>query len=212
MGELDNCTEQLIFEAARAEFLEKGFEGARMQSIAERAGINKALLHYYFRSKEKLFKTIFDEILRDFFPRILAMMTSDKPIDEKVRFFVSHYIDMLLANPLFPVFLFGELRRNPDLLVDVFLTAGGIDKTSLHRMFEQSIAADVAAGRIRPVEAHELIINMLSLCAFPFIAKPLFQRVVFRDSSDAFYQAYLEQRKQLVADFILQALVPVKNI
>lgn len=209
MKPLDKNTEERILTAAREEFLERGFDGARMQSIADRAGINKALLHYYFRNKDKLFKTIFDELLKAFFPKIIAMMTSDKPIEEKVRFFVANYIDMLIANPHFPFFLFGELKRNPQLLVEVFVGAGGIDKKELLELFHKSIQQDVEAGLIRPVEAPELIINMLSLCAFPFLGKPLFQHIVFQNPDEYFYTRFLESRKKTVADFILQALRPV---
>ena len=87
MSEKDSNTEQIILKAARKVFTHKGFDGARMQEIADEAGINKALLHYYFRSKDKLFEAIFKEVITTFFPRIISVLTSDLSLFEKITLF-----------------------------------------------------------------------------------------------------------------------------
>src|SRR3954468_17116383 len=93
--------------------MEKGIDGARMQDIADKAGINKALLHYYFRSKEKLFEMIFIEEARKFMPKVTSIMVSELTLFEKVEKFVGEYIDTLLQNPLLPIFILNEIKQNP---------------------------------------------------------------------------------------------------
>ena len=95
-------TEEKILSAARKIFTTKGMAGARMQDIANEAGINKALLHYYYRDKEKLFETIFLEEAQKFFPKINAIFQSDDPLFLKIEKFVDEYIDEMLENPYLP--------------------------------------------------------------------------------------------------------------
>ena len=94
-------TENQILKAAREVFIAKGYEGARMQEIADRAGINKALLHYYFRSKEKLFEAVFSEIAMNLFPAMKQLLEAEIGIKEKVTFFIKIYLKTLLENPFF---------------------------------------------------------------------------------------------------------------
>ena len=99
---IDQSTEQIILEAAKKVFVRKGMAGARMQDIADEAGINKALLHYYFRNKEKLFEMIFMEAAEKFFPRINAIFDSDQPLFEKIESFCEEYISVVMENPYLP--------------------------------------------------------------------------------------------------------------
>src|SRR6478735_10691909 len=95
----DLSTEEKILNAAKKVFLTKGMDGARMQDIADKAGINKALLHYYFRSKDKLFERIFIEEAQKFMPRVTHIMLSEMTLFEKIEKFVGEYIDTLIQNP-----------------------------------------------------------------------------------------------------------------
>src|ERR1039457_636211 len=113
MTEQEKSTEEIIFEAAQTVFVQKGFDGARMQEIAETAGINKALLHYYYRTKEKLFNAIFERVISHFIPKVLDFIESDKTVLEKIEFFVHTYIDVILSNPFIPHFVINEINRNP---------------------------------------------------------------------------------------------------
>ena len=103
MNELkkDN-TEEKILNAAQRVFVEKGMDGARMQEIANEAGINKALLHYYFRTKQKLFEAIFKKVFKSILPNIMEMVHSDLPIEKKLEIFIEKYIELLLKNPFVP--------------------------------------------------------------------------------------------------------------
>src|ERR1035438_8897932 len=124
MAELDNTTEKKILDAAKIVFLEKGFDGARMQEIADKAKINKALVHYYFRSKDKLFDAIFQEAFQQFLPKVAEVMMTEKPLFEKIEFFIDTYITMLSKNPHLPGFVMHEINRNPGRIVNIIKSSG----------------------------------------------------------------------------------------
>src|SRR5271169_392301 len=110
----DQPTKEKILAAAKKVFMTKGMAGARMQDIADEAGINKALLHYYFRSKDKLFEMIYLEEAKKFFPKISMIFQSELPLFEKIKQFADEYISEILENPYLPWFVFNEINRDPD--------------------------------------------------------------------------------------------------
>lgn len=195
-------TEQKIFEAARDVFHEQGYEGARMQEIADRAGINKAMLHYYYRSKDKLFESVFRVSALKVIPKVIDIVRGDLSISDKLTRVVHAYIDLLRSNPHLPGFVLQELRRNPT----------GLRKfigRQTRGAFEQ-LAAEVdeaaARGEIRQVAPEHLLTNVIGLCVFPFIARPMLETVTGVNA--AAFDAFLEERKDAVSDFILHALRP----
>jgi TetR/AcrR family transcriptional regulator len=194
-------TEQKILTAAREVFFQKGFSGARMQDIADEAGINKALLHYYFRSKEKLFETIFREAFEKLVPRIIEVFSSDFPFFDKIRAFCEAYITMAMENPFIPIFILNEMHRNPEGFQKTF---GDIPKKVPHALLKSVIKNAVDEGLIREIDPPQLIMNMLSLCIFPTISRPMFQLVM--NMSDTQFKKMSELRKTEVADFIIQAI------
>ncbi len=200
MSEQELSTEKTILEAAKKVFLDKGFDGARMQEIADEAGINKALLHYYFRSKDKLFDAIFEEAFKQFLPNISEIMVSDRSIEEKVRAFVGHYIDMLQNNPYLPVFVIRELQRKPDTILEI-LKKSKINPIQVAVILKQQ----TEGGQIIDISLPHLIVNMIGLCVFPFIGRPIIEGFLFNNNTEA-YNAFLLERKTLVADFILNAI------
>jgi len=111
--ELIGQTQSKIFEAATEVFEEKGYTGARMQEIADRAGINKALLHYYFRTKDQLFMAVFHVLLKKMFEKILSIFMEEATFKEKMRRFLDEHIEFLIRNPKLPIFLLNEISRNP---------------------------------------------------------------------------------------------------
>ncbi len=200
MVEQELSTEKVILEAAKKVFLDKGFDGARMQQIADEAGINKALLHYYFRSKDKLFDAIFEGAFMQFLPNISQVMVSDIPFAEKIRAIVGHYIDMLLENPYLPVFVIRELQRTPEKII-ALIKKTGINPESANQMVQK----EVADGKIIPISFTHLIVNLIGLCIFPFIGRPIIEGFMFNSDKDA-YHKFIMERKTLVADFIINAL------
>lgn len=200
MSEQELSTEKVILNAAKKVFLDKGFDGARMQHIADEARINKALLHYYFRSKDKLFDAIFEDAFIKFLPNISQLMISDLPFREKIRAFVGHYIDMLLENPHLPLFILRELQRAPEKIVSM-LKKSGINSEITAGMLQR----EVIEGKIAPIPLPHLIVNMIGLCVFPFIGRPIIEGFIFNNDSEA-YHKFLVERKTFVAEFILNAI------
>lgn len=192
--------EDHILKAARKIFTSKGFDGTSMQEIADEAGINKSLLHYYFRSKEKLFTQIFREAFALLIPAFGDIFMSDKTFYEKIEEFTDVYIQVMIDNPQIPAFVLMELNTNPGRLADL-ITGSGIHP----ELLLSTIKAEVDNGSIKPIDPRQLIVNMIALCIFPIAAKPLLMRVLFNNDEDA-YQVFLEERKKEVPKFIINSL------
>ena len=196
----DQNTEQRILAAAKQAFMEKGLAGARMQDIADKAGINKALLHYYFRSKDKLFEVIFMEAAAEFLPRISALMFSDQPLFEKIEGFVNEYIGMILKNPYLPLFILNEMNRQPQPFIKKLW---GAKRPPVERLAEQ-IEQEVKRGNIKPIHPAHFMMNMVAMCMFPFIARPMVQWIHKLDEKQ--FLELMEQRKKEVAKFIIDSI------
>ena len=198
--EKDRSTEERILDAAKKVFISKGMSGARMQDIANEAGINKALLHYYFRSKDKLFEVIFLETVARFIPRVNEIMNSDLSWSEKIESFAVEYIEKVIANPFLPLFIMNEMHKQPD---EFLKKMWGGDKPRLEK-FVLQLQGAIEAKEIRPIDPAQLIMNLMSLCVFPFIGKPLLQMAA--GINDKQFFALMEERKTHVPEFIIQAL------
>lgn len=205
--EQDLKTEEVIFLAAREVFLEKGLDGARMQEIAERANINKALLHYYYRSKEKLFDMVLQQVIKLFFSQIIGIWDKDISFEEKIRAFVENYINVLVKNPFIPRFMLNTLSRYPDKIDQILNEkTGGMfsqvkDKVQI---IQEQIDAEVIKGNFRPINAKDLMINMLSLLIFPIVGSPIIKYVFNFNQSD--YDLFINERKKTVVEFVLLSL------
>jgi TetR/AcrR family transcriptional regulator len=197
----DEGAEERILAAARKVFTTKGMAGARMQDIADEAGINKALVHYYFRDKDKLFETIFMEEAQKFFPKINAIFQSDDPLFEKIEKFVNEYIDEMQENPYLPWFVINEINRDPDRFMQNVL---GNDNRPKPAKFLEQIEKEIKKGTIKRISPLHLLMNLLSMTIFPFVARPMITRNL-RMSELQFKQA-MEQRKKEVPKFIIDAI------
>jgi len=196
----DQGTEQKILEAARKVFVRKGFDGARMQEIADEAGINKALLHYYFRSKERLFQMIFEQAFAQFVPALGRILSRDVSLEEKVSAFIDQYIDLLMENPYLPSFILAEISRDPERLSELFLSTGLNPMERLATMEGQLKGTLSERADIR-----HFIINILAMCIFPIAARPLLQRMLFENDHQAF-NLFLSERKEAVKTFTLAGM------
>ena len=196
---MEASTEQLVLNAARNVFTQKGFDGARMQDIADEAGINKSLLHYYFRSKDKLFETIFKDALLTLLPPVVSILISDKPLFEKITHFTEQYIDILSKNPDIAGFVLHELKMHPHRLLDT-LTQTGIDLRIIGNQLQQ----EAKAGNIRPVETTHFVANLISMCVFPFIARPIFMGLL--GMGEEGFDHFIEERKKIVSETMIRSL------
>lgn len=195
-------TEEKIIAAAKTIFLQQGYAGARMQDIADAAGINKALLHYYFRNKDKLFEMIFMQSIQKMIPTINSVFDSEDDLFLKIRKFVSAYTEMLSENPYLPLFIANELSTNPEKIIKLVMTSAN-DKPHINR-FIKDIQTAIEQELIKPISTINLFINIMSLCIFPYIAKPMMQFFLKLDELE--YRIILEQRKQEAADFIINSI------
>jgi TetR/AcrR family transcriptional regulator len=197
-----DSTEQKIFDAAHEVFLQKGMDGAKMQEIANRAGINKALLHYYYRSKEKLYEAVARAIIGRVAPVIGQLIESELPLDEKIRHFIDFYIGVISRNPFIPLFIISEINKHPERFIETILPR----ELPKPQVFMRQVEEEIAAGRIRPIHPRHLIINIISMCVFPFIAKPMARFALGLNNVEM--NVFLEERKEQVTEFVLAALRP----
>jgi len=202
MSEKHTETETLILDAARKVFLENGFDGTTMQKISDEAGINKALLHYYFRSKDRLFEAIFIEAFSQMIPNLFKVFASEAEFPDKIRSFVNIYISALQQYPQIPLFILHELHRNPGRIIEL------IQSTGMNPDFVINIIRqEIKKGMIADIDPYQLMVNMLAMCIFPFAARPMIQGFIFKNDAKTF-ELFLEKRKTEVADFIIKAITP----
>ena len=199
----DENTEEQILDAAKNVFQTKGMDGARMQEIADKAGINKAMLHYYYRSKQLLFEAVFKNAFSLLAPQLNAILNDDSSIEDKIKKFTSNYISFILKHPYLPNFIIQELNRNQDFILKLKNNKGF---PNLNR-FKKQVDEEVKKGIIKPISAEQLFINILALNIFPFVAKPLI--MAFTNTDNKAYRQLMEDRKIEVANFIINS---IKNI
>jgi len=197
----DKGAEERIRVAARKVFMSKGMAGARMQDIADEAGINKALLHYYFRDKDKLFEVVFLEEAQKFFPKINGIFNSDAPLFDKIGNFVNEYIDEMQENPYLPWFVMNEINRNPDQFMYKIWGKENIPKPG---KFLEQIEKEIKKGAIKRINPVHLLMNLLSMTIFPFVAKPMMTRNL--RLSDVQFRAIMEERRKEIPQFIIDSI------
>ena len=206
----DRDTEQRILAAAHAVFVRRGTAGARMQDIAEEAGVNKALLHYYFRNKARLGEAIFRRVAQGLFARVGAILGGDATLDEKVRRVVALYIDQLMLTPYAPGYVIGEVNQHPERARQLLEAVAQLRTEALGDHFIARLATQLEqasrAGTIRPISIEQFLANLASLCVFPFAARPLLSAVLQLDERG--FERFVRERKATLADFILNALRP----
>ena len=181
-----------------------------MQEVALEAGVNQALIHYYFRSKEGLSNAVFRQVASRIFPALLQTLGGDLSLDEKIDKLVAQYMDGLSRNPFLPGYLLAELHHHPDRAPKLIASIMGAEPRQLlppiFAKLSQQIGERVAAGTMRPIAPEQFAINLLSLCIFPFAARPML-RIAFGMDDDAFAR-FIEQRKTELPAFFRNALRP----
>ncbi len=197
----DNSAEAKILIAARKVFTTHGMAGARMQDIADEAGINKALLHYYFRDKEKLFEVIFMEEAKKFFPKINSIFEAELPLFEKIERFCDEYINQMIQHPYLPWFIMNELNRDPEKFLNTTWVKANLPKPI--RLVEQ-VEQEIKKGTIRRIHPVHLVMNLLSMTVFPFIARPMLQKTLRMDN--AHFNKIMEERRKEIPRFIIESI------
>jgi AcrR family transcriptional regulator len=199
-----DTTEQIILSAAKRVFLRKGYTGSRMQEVADEAKINKAMLHYYFRSKERLFSRILHEAMDRLIPLFQrSLSTPGLSVRDKLHLIVDNHINVITAEPHLPLFIIHELSQRREQFVQDF--AARSDRRIIGAFIRQ-VNEESKAGKINPINPLHLVLNAMSLTVFPFIAGPLLQ--ASSGLTDYDYQQILAERKGEVKRVIDALLRP----
>ena len=193
-------TEEKIFNAARIVFQKKGFAGARMQEIANEAGINKAMLHYCFKNKQLLFEAVFMKAFSQLAPQVNLIFSSTESIFDKIRQFTHSYISFVINHPFLPQFIVQEMNNNPEFVMQ-FLNHENRPNPNL--MIAQ-IEQEIASGIIKPIAPKQLLLDIFSLTVFPFAAQMMVKGII--QISDAEFNQMMEERKTSIAEQIINSI------
>jgi AcrR family transcriptional regulator len=181
-----------------------------MQEIAAEAGVNQALLHYYFGSKDQLGAAVFAQMAARLFPALLQVLSSESTLHAKIDEIIAVYHDNLSRNPFLPGYVLAELQYHPERIQTVIAKVGGGDpRGAIAPVFlrlNEQIKVEVQAGRMRPITAREFVVNLVSLCIFPFAARPMLSMMLGLDENG--FPAFIAERQRTLAAFYKNALRP----
>ena len=196
----NDSTENEILKAAKEIFHLKGMEGTRMQEIADKANINKAMLHYYYKNKEVLFNAVFKSAFNMLAPQLNTILNDESDLFTKIQNFTSSYISFVIEHPYIPNFVIQEINRNPEFIIKLKTQENFPSLSKFKIQVEEAIENKV----IKPISAESLFINIMSLNIFPFIGRPLLSALINVEESD--YDKLLQNRKKEVASFIINSI------
>ena len=231
MTKEDLQTDQIILDAARRVFQRSGLGGARMQEIANEAEISKASLHYYYRSKDKLFQNVFQQDFQKFMIPLVGILRDPAlTLEQRIRTFVGSYIQTLLDNPGMPLFIMQELSSNPDRLISLaeeklFGSTEGMEKktnrladmsgeglsgqTEMNKAhiletFTRQIRDGMERGNLNRVDPEQFILSLISMCVFPFVGRPMVRMVFKKDEQE--YVNFLRAREKEILEYLFRIL------
>jgi AcrR family transcriptional regulator len=200
MTEQQENTEHQILDAAYEVFMEKGMQGTRMSDIADKAGIKRTVVNYYFRTKEKLYMKVAKTIVKQALPVMVRVLNSDTSLKEKIEQFVHNYISMAQRTPYMPIYIVNEVNKlGPAFIEEIFEG----NKPSI-QPFIDHLKREVDAGNIRQVEPYQILLHIMSLCLFPFLGKSMFS--IMTGLGKQSIDDLIEARKQAVPELIISYL------
>jgi len=203
-------TERRILDAAHAVFVRAGTAGARTLEIAKEAGVNPALLHYYFRSKERLAEAVFRRAAGQLLPAVIRILASDATLEDKVEQVVQVELEFLSKAPYLPAYILSELAHHPDRAPQLIAAVTGEVPVALgaqvHTVLAKQIDARVRERTMHPISPDQFAVNLLALCVFPFAARPLFMALFGIDQKG--FEQFIDRRRKELAPFFLRALRP----
>jgi TetR/AcrR family transcriptional regulator len=202
MGAEEVQTEKLIKEKAKILFFQKGFLNATTQEIADEAGVNRALIHYYFRSRDLMLDQLLDETMQEKKDRVRKILTSDRPFREKIARYIDMIIDLGLKYPYLDNFIISETARRPDK-VKAFCARDRVKSSDLIR---EELAEEIRLKKLPPITPENFMVNLSSLCNYPLLAKSVLQ--IVHGMTDAAYRKFLIERKKIIYLTIFNEEVP----
>jgi TetR/AcrR family transcriptional regulator len=199
----DQETRERILDAAHTVFLRKGTASSRTQEIAAEAGVNKALVHYYFGTKAALADAIFERALGSLMPRIFGILADpNRSIEEKVPAIVREQIDFHSSRPYFAGYLLSELHAQPQRISRLIARNGRVPLDVIRRQLQEA----AKAGTIRRISAEQFVVNLMGLLIFPFAIRPALGEMLSLDATR--WRAFVEERRRLLPDFFMAGLRP----
>ena len=196
MNEPEQTTEEKILEAASEVFTKKGFAGTRTRDIAEKAGINLALLNYYFRSKEKLFEQVMKIKVVLLFGKIFPILSNEKTsLEEKIDLASEKYFEILSKNPNLPLFVISEIQKKNSNITKII---------PVNKIFENSVIIKQIKEKRPEINPLHYLVNFLAMTIFPFLAKPVFN--AFELTNEEEYHQFISERRKLVPIWMKQLL------
>jgi len=201
MSDRDVDTKERILAAAEAEFLASGYDRSRMQAIADRAQINKAMLHYHFRSKDELFAQIFRDKAKLLFPQVEASLREHTDFIRFTCRFVDLYIAYLIENPFLPSYLLQVSTNHVELLAQV--------KIDFPKRLVGAFEVAVREGAIRAHDARQFVVSLLGMCVMPFVGKNLVKGFLELDERE--YHALLAARAEELKRYVVLLLTPERR-
>lgn len=205
MGKDNRSTEEKIFRAAMTEFIDKGRHGARMQEIANRAEINKAMLHYYFRNKEQLYSHVFQTVFLKVFGSLHHLFEQEMPFSVSLRLFIDGYIDLIKSNPKIPAFIMRELSEGGEVIRALIPRLVKAEQFMLPGLFMRRAGEAMEKGEIRRVDPLQLLMTVIGAGVYFFLAEPMVKGVM--ETTGAYdRERFLQERKKHIYDIIINGI------
>jgi len=195
-------TETLIKETAKRVFFQKGLLKATTQQIADEAGVNRALINYYFRSRDQLFKTVLEEAIHETRSKVDSIFNSDEPFKNKISKYLDVFIDRNVEFPYMQNFIFTEIMQDPEKMKEHFSRK----RSHMMKHIVPPLKKEIEKGSMSPVDPEHFIVNMMSMCSYPLIAKPFIQNMFSYD--DKAYKKFLKERKKVIYKVLFNEELP----
>jgi AcrR family transcriptional regulator len=194
-----------ILDAADAIFVRHGIDGARMQEIADRAGVNKALLHYYFRSKAELARAVWLRIAVAFVPGLFQMLSSNLSLEEKIKQYVEVYHSMLTLHPYVLAYVISEGARRPEFFDNYYSSERRLAAHQMMSKLREQIEERVKKNEMAPISAEQFYVTLASNTLFPFAGGPMLTEALGLTSKE--FSTLMEQRRRELPAFLKKALL-----
>jgi len=196
-------TELLIKETAKRVFFQKGILNATTQQIADEAGVNRALIHYYFRSRNQLFKTVLEDAVNETRDKIDSIFNSDESFKSKISKYLDVFIDRNAEFPYIQNFIITEIMQDPEKMKEYFSRK----RNHLMKHIVPPLKKEIEKGTMQAVDPEHFIVNMMAMCSYPLVAKPFIQNMFSYD--DKAYKKFLKERKQVIYKVLFNEDLPM---
>lgn len=195
-------TEKLIKEKAKKLFFQKGFLDATTQEIADEAGVNRALIHYYFRSRDLMLDILLEETILEKKERVMRILSSDLPFKQKIAKYINAVVDHGLEYPYLENFIISETARHPDKVKNL-CTRYPTKSTDLIR---DQLEQEIKKKKLAPISPEHFMVNLVALCNYPLLSKSILKTV--HGMTDTAYKKFLTERKKVIFSTIFGEEMP----